>query len=82
MKLIHYSSEKIQVLKQLTGRSYQIFMMLMATFAGTWATGTTPWWWSVTAGVMALILQTIASQLDYRQNQKIMCEQLEKFYGR
>lgn len=75
-----YSSKELQILKQISGRSYQIFLMLMATFAGTWATGVTPVSWMIITAAIALILQTISSQLDYIQMKAIMKEQLIRFH--
>ena len=71
-------SKKLQILKQISGRSYQLFMMLMATFAGTSATGVTSWWYVVATGIAAMILQGISSQLDFYQNKKIIREALKR----
>ena len=72
------SSKKLQILKQISGRSYQIFMILMAAFAGTSATGATPWSYVIVTGAVAMILQGISSQLDFYQNKEIIREELIK----
>lgn len=73
-----YNSAKLQLLKQISGRSYQLFMMLMAAFAGTSATGATPWSYAIITGIIAMILQGISSQLDFYQNKEIIKEELSK----
>lgn len=70
------SSKKLQVLKQISGRSYQLFMMLMATFAGTSVAGITSWWTVFVTGAIAMLLQGISSQLDFYQNKEIIREEL------
>lgn len=73
-----YSSKKLQILKHITGGTYQLFLLIAASFSGTWAAGVTPWWYIAVTGGIGILLSRISSQLDYWQNKAIIKEELEK----
>ncbi len=72
------TSKKLQILKHVSGSSYQIFLLIAASFAGTWSAGITPWWYVPITGGIGILLSRISSQLDYWQNKHIIREELEK----
>ena len=72
------TSKKLQILKHVSGSLYQIFLLISASFAGTWSAGITPWWYVLITGGIGILLSRISSQLDYWQNKHIVREELEK----
>lgn len=73
-----YASRKLQLLKHITGGSYQSIMIISAALAGTWAAGTTPLWYVIVTGAVSILLSRISSQLDYWQNKSIIREELDR----
>lgn len=73
------TSKKLQLLKDVVGSTYQIFIIMSATFSGTWATGVTPFWYVLVTGGTGIILQRVASRVDYWQHKIIIKEELTKF---
>ena len=74
---MHCTSKKLQLIKHITGATYQLFLILAATFAGTSATGKTSYWLVIITGSISIILQRISSQIDYWQSKVIMREELK-----
>jgi hypothetical protein len=72
------TSRRLQLLKQATGSSYQVFLLIVASFAGTWSAGITPWYYVPVSGGIGIILSRISSQLDYWQNKQIIREELDR----
>lgn len=72
------TSGKLQLLKHVTGGSYQLIMIISAALAGTWATGATPLWYVIVTGSVSILLSRISSQLDYWQNKRIIREELDR----
>lgn len=64
--------------KHISGSSYQVFLLVAASFAGTWSAGITPWWYVPISGGIGTTLSRISSQLDYWQNKYIIREELVK----
>jgi len=77
---MHCTSKKLQLIKHITGATYQLFLILAATFAGTSATGKTSYWLVIITGSISIILQRISSQIDYWQNKAIIREELKGNY--
>jgi len=71
-------SKRLQLFKHVTGSSYQVFLLVAASFAGTWSAGVTPWWYVPVAGGIGIILSRISNQLDYWQNKRIIREELDR----
>lgn len=76
--IMDHSSGRLHLLKHITGSTCQLFMLISASFVGTWATGATPWWYMATSGGMGILLSRISSQLDYWYNKATIKEELEK----
>ncbi len=62
----------------MSGSSYQVFLLIAASFAGTWSAGVTPWWYVPLSGGIGILLSRISSQLDYWQNKHIIREELDR----
>jgi len=72
------TSKRLQLLKHVTGSSYQVFLLIAASFAGTWSAGVTPWYYVPVSGGIGILLSRISSQLDYWQNKHIIREELDR----
>ncbi len=72
------TSKRLQILKHISGSSYQVFLLIAASFAGTWSAGVTPWWYVPLSGGIGVLLSRISSQLDYWQNKRIIREELNR----
>lgn len=77
MDTMHCTSKKLQIIKHITGATYQLFLILSATFAGTSANGKTSYWLVVITGTISIVLQRISSQIDYWQSKTIVREELK-----
>jgi hypothetical protein len=72
------TSKKLQLLKHVTGSLNQVFLLVAASFAGTWSAGVTPWYYVPISGEIGMILSRISNQLDYWQNKHIIREELDR----
>jgi hypothetical protein len=56
-----------------------VFLLIVASFTGTWSAGITPWYYVPISGGIGILSSRISNQLDYWQNKYIIREE-EKNY--